>query len=338
MHWGSEDLLHMPGTQKITYLLASHEPAFLAAVEPVLTASGADVRIVLSAPDAEAALLAAESPVLAMLDASLPGLDTSRLLAAVRAQAEDRIPIVLISDTISEEIKNRLSEGVLNDVVPTRLHPDQLLHRLQMVLRAGERERELESMREAAARGQQFDCLTGVYSRDTILSLLFRETDRVQRMNTALSVILFDIDDFGHWNSRLGPAACDELLIRVAERTGRLLRTYDLLGRVGKDEFLAVLPGCSAVNAALLAERMRSEVFAAPFSLGGHSVRLSACFGIAPSQGRSPVVVLREAEEALRVARETAPETIHCGPECPEPLPAPVAFLSPISGNDLLAW
>jgi two-component system, cell cycle response regulator len=193
-------------------------------------------------------------------------------------------------------------------------------------------------MREAAARGQQIDCLTGAYSRDTILSLLFRETDRVQRMNTALSVILLDIDDFGHWNSRLGPAACDELLIRVAERTGRLLRSYDLLGRVGKDEFLAVLPGCSAVNAALLAERMRAEVFAAPFSLGGHSVRLSACFGIAPSQGRSPIVVLREAEEALRLARETGPETIHCGTGCPEPLPAPVAFLSPISGDDLLAW
>ncbi len=338
MHWGSEDLLHMPGTPKTTYLLASHEPAFLAAVEPVLTASGAEVRIVLSAADAESALLSADSPALALVDACLPGLDTSRLLAAVRAQIENRIPIVLISDTISEELKNRLSEGVLNDVLPTRQDPEQLLHRLQMVLRSGERERELESMREAAARGQQIDCLTGVYSRDTILSLLFRETDRVQRMNTALSVILLDIDDFGHWNSRLGPAACDELLIRVAERIGKLLRSYDLLGRVGKDEFLSVLPGCSAINAILLAERMRTEVFAAPFSLGGHSIRLSACCGIASSQGRSPIVVLREAEEALRVAREFGPETIHCGAGCPEPLPAPVAFLSRVSGDDLLAW
>jgi len=328
----------MPGTPKTTYLLASHEPALLAAVEPVLTASGAEVRIVLSAAHAESALLAPESPTLALIDARLPNLEPGRLLAAVRAQAEDRVPIVLISDTFSEELKDRLSEGVLNDVLPTRLAPEQLLLRLNMVLRAADRERELESMREAAARGQQIDCLTGAYSRDTILSLLFRETDRVQRMNTALSIILLDIDDFGHWNSRLGPAACDELLIRVAERTARLLRSYDLLGRVGKDEFLSVLPGCSAVNAALLAERMRAEVFAAPFSLGGHSVRLSACFGIAPSQGRSPVIVLREAEEALRVARETGPETIHCAAGSAQARPAPVAFLSPSSGDELLAW
>ena len=34
--------------------------------------------------------------------------------------------------------------------------------------------------------------------------MLFRETDRVQRMNSSMSLILFDIDDFGHWNSRLG--------------------------------------------------------------------------------------------------------------------------------------
>jgi two-component system, cell cycle response regulator len=338
MHWGSEDLLHMPGTQKTTYLLASHEPALLAALEPVLTASGAEVRVVLTAADAEAALLAPESPALALLDARLPSLDLGRLLAAVRAQAENRVPIVLISDTIPEELKDRLAEGVLNDVFPTHLASEQLLLRLLMVLRADSRERELESMREAAARGQQIDCLTGIYSRDTILSLLFRETDRVQRMNTALSIILLDIDDFGHWNSRLGPAACDQLLIRVAERTGRLLRSYDLLGRVGKDEFLSVLPGCSAVNALLQAERMRAEVFAAPFSLGGRSVRLSACFGIAPSLGRSPVVVLREAEEALRVAREAGPETIHCAAGCPQPPAAPVAFLSPTSGDEFLAW
>lgn len=334
----------MPPTPQTTYLLASHEPALLAAVEPVLSSLGAigrggrAVRVVLTAPDAESALLASDPPALALLDARLPGLDLGHVLAVVRAQSENRIPIVLISDTVSEDLKNRIAEGVLNDLVPTSLEPAQLLLRLEMALRGAERDRELDSLRETAAQADHIDRLTGVYARHSILSLLFRETDRVQRMNTTMSVVLLDIDDFGHWNARLGPAACDELLIRVAERTGRLLRSYDLLGRVGKDEFLAALPGCSAVNAVLLAERMRAETFATPFPIGGHSVRLSACFGIAPSLGRSPVVVLREAEEALRTARESGPETIHCAAGCPQPRPAPVAFLSPNSGQDPLAW
>ncbi len=75
---------------------------------------------------------------------------------------------------------------------------------------------ELEALRDAAIRSAQLDRLTGVYNRETLLAMLFRETDRVQRMNCSMSLVLFDIDDFGHWNSRLGVDACDELLCQVA--------------------------------------------------------------------------------------------------------------------------
>jgi diguanylate cyclase (GGDEF)-like protein len=321
----------MPQTPKTTYLLASHEPALLAAVEPVLAATGNQIQIVLSHEGALEALSGVDvacGPGFALVDSRLPGLDTGRLLAAARTHAEHRFPIVLFSDTVSEELKNRIAEGVLDDLLPTTLSSDQLAHRLEMILRAHRRERELEQLQDLLARSDRTDRLTGAYTREAILSLLFRETDRVQRMRTSFCVILFDIDDFGHWNSRLGSAACDLLLVYVAERVTRLLRSYDLLGRVGKDEFLAGLPGCTPVNAVLLAERIRNEVFAVPFSVAGTAVRLTACFGIAPSNGRSPVVVLREAEEALRIARQAGPETIQCAADLPQARPAPVAFLS----------
>jgi PleD family two-component response regulator len=84
---------------------------------------------------------------------------------------------------------------------------------------------------------------------------------------------------------------------------------------------------------------MRLDVFSAPFHVGtGAAIRLSACFGIASSQGRSPVVVLREAEQALLLAKEAGPESIQSAAECPAAQPPPVAFLSPTSGDDLLAW
>jgi diguanylate cyclase (GGDEF)-like protein len=171
-----------------------------------------------------------------------------------------------------------------------------------------------------------------------MLSSLFRETDRVQRMKSSLCLVLFDIDDFGHWNTRLGADACDELLCQVVARTTRLLRSYDLLGRVGKDEFLVALPGCSSVNAVLMAERIRADVFAEPFRLSGDSIRLSACFGLSSSLGRSPVVVLREAEQALLTAKAEGPESIYSASDCPQASVAPVAFLSPTSGDELLAW
>ena len=171
-----------------------------------------------------------------------------------------------------------------------------------------------------------------------MLSMMCRETDRVQRMKSSLCMILFDIDDFGHWNSRLGSDACDDLLCQVVGRTTRLMRSYDLLGRPGMDEFLVALPGCTPVNAVMLAERLRIDVFCSPFRVAGESIRLSACFGIASSQGRSPVVVLRDAEQALQSAKAAGPESIHCFNDSQCSSAAPVTFLSPSSGDELLAW
>jgi GGDEF domain-containing protein len=88
----------------------------------------------------------------------------------------------------------------------------------------------------------------------------------------------------------------------------------------------------------MLAERLRVEVFGEPFRVGREAIRLSACFGLASSRGRSPVIVLREAEQALALARETGPETIQCFADSLAPPPPPVTFLSPTSGDELLAW
>ena len=322
-----------------TFLLASPEPALLAAIEPVLAASGARVEIVLSAEAALASMIAPDPPTLALLDVNLSGMEMGRLLAAVRAEVSGkRLPIVLISDTVTQEWIDRLAEGVIDDLILRAAESPYWRLRLDMVLRALNRTRELESLREAAVLNAQMDRLTGVYNRETLLAMLFRETDRVQRMKSSLCMILFDIDDFGHWNSRLGADACDDLLCQVVGRTTRLMRSYDLLGRPGMDEFLVALPGCTPVNAVMLAERLRIDVFCSPFRVAGESIRLSACFGIASSQGRSPVVVLRDAEQALQSAKAAGPESIHCFNDSQCSSAAPVTFLSPSSGDELLAW
>jgi two-component system cell cycle response regulator len=338
----------MLANSKPVYLIASPDPALLTDLVPLLAVDGARVEVHFSVETAMLALTAAHAPTLALIDVNLPevnqpgrapALSVSKLLAAARAEAMGRrYPIVLISDTVTQEWIDRLAEGVIDDLVPRSAEPVFLRLRLQAVLREHRRSRELEMLREAAALNAQTDRLTGVYNRETMLSMMFRETDRVQRMNSSLCVILFDIDDFGHWNSRLGSETCDELLCQVATRTARLLRSYDLLGRAGKDEFLIALPGCSSVNAVMMAERLRMDVFSVPFRVNGEAIRLSACFGIASSMGRSPVVVLRETEHALLVAKASGPESIQCAGDFPEPNAAPVAFLSSTSEDELLAW
>jgi diguanylate cyclase (GGDEF)-like protein len=330
-----------------TFLLASPDPALLTAVERVLLASGARVEVVLSAEAALTSMTAQRPPSLALLDVNLPALEPSvasgteinHLLAAVRAHVGSKhLPIVVITDTVTQELTDRLAEGEIDDLIQRSVAPTFWQIRVDQVLRNRRFARDVETLREGALLNAQMDHLTGVYNRETILSMLFRETDRAQRMKSSLCMILFDIDDFGHWNSRLGAEACDDLLCQIVGRTSRVLRTYDLLGRPGMDEFLIALPGCNPSNAPMLAERIRREVFCQPFHTGGDSIRLSACFGIASSQGRSPMVVLREAEQALQIAKDAGPESVQSFSDRPQSTAAPVAFLSPTSGDELLAW
>lgn len=143
-----------------------------------------------------------------------------------------------------------------------------------------------------------------------------------------LSLALFAIDDFEHWKARLTRPQCDALLRGVVERVGRLLRSYDTFGRTGDHEFVLILPGCSALNANLLAERLRAEVFTAPIPAGDDLLRLSACFGIGSSDGRSPIVVLQQAESALRQAQKAGPECVRTFTHAANAEIEPVEFLS----------
>ncbi len=328
--------LRVHGHKPLSFLIASADTDLLARVESIASTFNANAEVVLSAPAALAALTRPNPPDLAVLDSDLPEIKTDQLLAAARADGST-FPILLADDHVAPEWMDRLGEGVLDDLVPRGASTAYWEIRVDRTLRTRRLELELDSLREKSTRDASHDRLTGTLNREAMLAALFRETDRVQRNSGSLAVILFDVDDFGHWNSRLGVNNCDELLCQISARAARLLRSYDLLGRTGKDEFLIALPGCALPNANQLAERLQQEVFSAPYHIGNDTIRLSACFGIAQSMGRSPVVVLREAEQAMAIARQSGPESIQCYGACSEE-PDPVTFLSHTAGEELLAW
>ena len=329
----------MPIASGPFFLIASNDKELVALATEMLGAGCARMEVALEAESALRLMNAGESPALVVLDERLPGMTIDLLLSRARAEGSGlRFPIVLLAERATPEWLDRIAAGIIDDLEPLDLSGGFFTARMEAVLRNYARMRDLEMLRESAALNAQTDPLTGAFNRQAMLSMLFRETDRVQRMKGSLCMILFDIDDFSHWNERLGEEACDELLRQVVTRTMRLLRSYDLLGRVGKDEFLLGLPGCSSMNAVLLAERLRSEVFSRPYRAAGEVIRLSACFGVAASFGRSPVIVLHEAEQVLLNARAIGPESIQCARDLPEPAPPPVAFLSATSGDELLAW
>jgi diguanylate cyclase (GGDEF)-like protein len=305
----------MPDTQDKLALVVSHDPLLVADVESLLRAAG--TRTVMVGRATRATLGVSPSVDLILIDGDLPPAEINQML--VSAQQEPAIlsdSIVLMADGGFERWKRRMTEGLLHDLIPRdRRNPHWHL-RLEL------------AQRDAARAENETDPCTVPMNRSALLSALFRETDRVQRMRMPLSLLLCEIDDFEHWSTRLETRTCDALLRAVVERTRPLLRSYDTFGRTGDHTLLAILSGCSVVNAQTLAERMRTAVFSEPVSWRAESVRLSASFGIASSAGRSPLVVLNEAEQAIQKAQEEGPESIRCFVSHAAADIEPVEFLS----------
>jgi two-component system cell cycle response regulator len=144
-------------------------------------------------------------------------------------------------------------------------------------------------------------------SREALLGLLFQETDRVQRMKTPLSLVLVGLDELPPSDSRSVVDLSEQVALELSRRIAELLRSYDQIGRIAKNKFLLLLPGCTEEDARALADRIRNAVFHEALLCEGNPIQLNASFGITASRGRSPLVVLQQAETALQHARQVGP-------------------------------
>jgi hypothetical protein len=144
---------------------------------------------------------------------------------------------------------------------------------------------------------------------------------------------------FGEWDQPESELKLDgrETVERVLLRriTG-ILRCYDSLGKWADGELFLLLPGCTSTHAKTLAERLRDEVFALPVAVDDEEQNVKACFGVASSGGRSPLVVLREAQSALQDARVAGSGSIRCSTAYVET--DPTAFQIPLLLREDLRW
>jgi diguanylate cyclase (GGDEF)-like protein len=118
----------------------------------------------------------------------------------------------------------------------------------------------LEGTLEKLRRQAYSDPLTGLGNRRWLLDVASAEITRARRDGEPLSVIAFDLDHFKQINDRFGHDAGDEVLMAVAEIARQQLRPYDMLARIGGEEFCAVLPRASLDVASRVAERIRVAV------------------------------------------------------------------------------
>jgi two-component system cell cycle response regulator len=104
------------------------------------------------------------------------------------------------------------------------------------------------------------DALTGAYTYGYLYEVLELEIQRARSERTPLSVLILDIDRFKRVNDTHGHLFGDRVIKETAETISLHVRSGDILGRYGGDEFVAVMPGADAETAARVAERVRAAI------------------------------------------------------------------------------
>jgi len=149
------------------------------------------------------------------------------------------------------------------------------------------------------------DALTGANNRHQFFSQAAREVARAKRYDNPLSVIMLDIDYFKSINDTYGHHAGDMVLKAFADTARTALRTSDIFGRLGGEEFAAILPQTGLEEGLEVAERLRAAFAALAVRVDEATIPFTVSLGVTQVRATDKDVeeLLNRADEALYRAK-----------------------------------
>ncbi len=223
-----------------------------------------------------------------------------------------KTPRIEDMDAVSTSLPGMLADSGTKDVVNLSLPGDDRrfdLHSSPLMDRFGYRlgrahvfvdVTERVRMEERLSLLASTDELTGVANRRCFFERAQAEWDRAQRYGRPFGVAILDLDNFKKINDEFGHPVGDSALRTTARLCAEILRSADILGRYGGDEFAFAFPECGEEEAREAARRITRIIATAVLTHGSELIPLSASVGVAGSPG-SP---LPELEELLKAADE----------------------------------
>lgn len=242
--------------------------------------------------------------------------DGLRLCSQLRSHERTRqVPILLLAD---ESDMDRVAKGLelgANDYLIKPIDRNELLARTRTQIRRKRYQDRLRSNYEQSLSMALTDSLTGLFNRRYLSAHLPRLLDRGGGNNKPVAALLFDIDHFKVVNDTWGHGVGDEVLKDVANRASRNLRNFDLVARLGGEEFVVIMPDTDLTQAGMVAERLRARISDEAFKVSAPvgEIRVTISIGVAVADGsldgdgkpESGDSLLRRADMALYQAKRS---------------------------------
>jgi diguanylate cyclase (GGDEF)-like protein len=165
---------------------------------------------------------------------------------------------------------------------------------------------DLQTANEALEREATRDSLTDLWNRRAILDLLKREMARSNREGQPIAAVMVDVDHFKEINDRIGHLAGDQVLREVTRRISSTLRSTDVLGRIGGEEFLIILYPGEEKTAVEVMERARCACASTPVTVESEDFEVTVSLGAAVAENLNEsdlATILKAADQALYRAK-----------------------------------
>ena len=242
-------------------------------------------------------------------DWSMPGMNGPDLCRLVRGRFDDEYLYVILLTGMTE--KQQVAVGLeagADDYITKPFDSGELLARLRVGRRILTLQRSMrETERQLRLMAHQ-DGLTNVMNRRAVDENLAKAVSRLRRSQHPCTIALLDIDFFKRVNDTYGHQAGDAVLKEVASRIRDVLRTNDMIGRYGGEEFIAILESADEASASQIAERIRVAIEEVPVEHAGTDIFVTISIGLcaAPAgyTGASAALV-EAADSALYEAKRT---------------------------------
>ena len=188
---------------------------------------------------------------------------------------------------------------------------DEVAIARRQVLTAEKRIEQLKSELELVNKLVREDPLTGALNRRGLDDALLREAARAERSGTSLCIALIDIDNFKKINDGYGHQVGDMVLLHLVAIIKDTIRTNDLIGRYGGEEFLLLLPESRIDEATAVTARLQRELARKPISWGNQNLLVAFSAGVAARlPGESEAALVHSADQALYEAQRVGKDRI----------------------------